>query len=69
VPTPSVSPSSAIGFSTSYDPSTGRIILEAREPRSGFIIYQMPPKYVIKQFAASVGAIEPARGGRVDGAA
>jgi len=69
VPAASASPASGIGFSTSYDPSTGRIILEAREPRSGFIIYQMPPKYVIKQFAASIGAIEPARGGRIDGAA
>lgn len=69
VPAPPASSASAIGFSTSYDPSTGRIILEAREPGSGFVIYRMPPKYVIKQFTASVGGIEPGRGQRVDGAA
>jgi hypothetical protein len=59
----------AIGFSLSYDPTTGRMFLEAREPVSGFIIYQMPPKYVIKQFNATLNAIEPARGAQVDGAA
>ncbi len=59
----------AIGFSLSYDSTTGRMILEAREPGSGFIIYQMPPKYVVKQFTATVGGIEPARGGQVDGTA
>jgi hypothetical protein len=60
---------SAIGFSLDYDPGSGRMILEAREPVSGFVIYQMPPKYVIKQFTASVAPVEPARGAKVDSAA
>jgi hypothetical protein len=68
-PVPSAPSSTAIGFSLSYDPTTGRMFLEAREPVSGFIIYQMPPKYVIKQFNATLNAIEPARGAQVDGAA
>ncbi len=68
-PVPAAPSTTGIGFSLSYDPSTGRMFLEAREPVSGFIIYQMPPKYVIKQFNATVNAIEPARGAKVDGAA
>jgi hypothetical protein len=69
VPTPAAPSTSAIGFSLDYDASTGRMILESREPVSGFIIYQMPPKYVIKQFTASVGDIAPARGAQVNSAA
>ena len=68
-PVSSAPTTTAIGFSLSYDPTTGRMFLEAREPVSGFVIYQMPPKYVIKQFNATVNAIEPARGAQVDGAA
>jgi hypothetical protein len=66
---PSAPSGTAIGFSLSYDPSAGRMILEAREPVSGFIIDQIPPQYVIKQFNATVNAIVPARGAQVDGAA
>lgn len=52
-----------------YDQDTRRLILEARDPVSGFVIYQMPPKYVIKQFSASVStSVAPARGARVDSA-
>ena len=52
-----------------YDQDTRRLILEARDPVSGFVIYQMPPKYVIKQFSASVSTgFAPARGARVDSA-
>jgi hypothetical protein len=69
VPTPPPPTPTAIGFSLDFDPSTGRMFLEAREPVSGFIIYQMPPKYVIKQFTATVGSIEPARGAQVNSAA
>jgi hypothetical protein len=69
-PAAAASPSpSAIGFSLTYDTSTGRMILEAREPVSGFVIDQIPPQYVIKQFNATVSAIEPQRGAQVDGAA
>ncbi len=67
-PKPSASPPPAIGFSLLYDPETRRMILEAREPVSGFVIYQMPPKYVIKQFSASIGSIAPLRGEQVDSA-
>jgi hypothetical protein len=67
--TPAPSASSApIGFKLRYDQDTRRLILEARDPVSGFVIYQIPPKYVIKQFSARVGAVERARGGRVDSA-
>jgi hypothetical protein len=73
VPKPSasapISLAGAIGFSLQYDPETRRMFLEAREPVSGFVIFQMPPKYVIKQFSASIGRIEPARGAKVDSAA
>jgi hypothetical protein len=68
-PVPAAPSSTAIGFSLSYDPTTGRMFLEAREPASGFIIYQTPPKYVIKQFNATANAVELARGAQVDGAA
>jgi hypothetical protein len=59
----------AIGFSLVYDAGSGRMILEALEPDSGFVIYQMPPKYVIKQFTASVAPVDAARGATVDSAA
>jgi hypothetical protein len=64
------SPRSApFGFTYTYDQSLHRMELEARDPVSGFIVYQMPPKYVIKQFSASVdAAIAPARGASVDNA-
>lgn len=61
--------SAAIGFSLNFDPNTGRMFLEAREPDSGFVIYCMPPKYVVKQFNATVGDVAPARGTQIDGAA
>lgn len=68
-PAPAPPTPPAIGFSLVYDPGTGRMILEALEPDSGFVIYQMPPKYVIKQFVPSVAPIEAARGAKVDSAA
>ena len=56
-----------IGFSLHFDRDTQRMILEVRDPVSGYVIYQMPPKYVVKQFSASVRAsFETARGGGVD---
>ena len=45
------------------------MILEARDPVTGFVIFQMPTKYVTKQFSAGAGAlVERARGGKVDSA-
>jgi hypothetical protein len=58
-----------IGFTLSYDEATQRLVLEAREPGSGFVIAQIPPGYVVKQFSASIGGIAPARGAKVDSAA
>ncbi len=50
-------------------PAAFALTLEARDPVSGFVIYQMPPKYVIKQFSASIStSVAPARGARVDNA-
>lgn len=63
---PSLQP---IGLTLSYDGATHRLVLEAREPGSGFLIAQIPPSYVVKQFTASIGGIAPARGDAVDSAA
>lgn len=68
VAAPSATPS-PIGFTISYDAATQRLVLEALEPGSGFVISQLPPGYVVKRFSASVGSIAPARGGKVDSAA
>ena len=58
VPTPS-----PIGFTVHFDGDSQRVILEAREPVTGYIIVQIPPKYVVKQFSTTVRAhVEPTRG-------
>jgi len=59
-PAPTPSP---IGFTLRFDGDSQRLILEAREPASGFVIVQIPPKYVVKQFSTTVRAnLEPSRG-------
>ena len=59
-PAPTPSP---IGFTVHFDGDSQRLILEAREPASGYVIVQIPPKYVVKQFSATVRAhVEPTRG-------
>jgi hypothetical protein len=69
VPKASALPTSqAIGFALHYDADMQRLILEVREPVTGYVIYQMPPKYVVKQFSASGSAAAPSRGARVDSA-
>lgn len=45
------------GLTLLFDNDTQRLILEARDPISGYVIYQVPAKYVIKQLSASA---EPA---------
>jgi hypothetical protein len=58
-------------FSLSYhfDEQTQRMILEARDPASGFVVFQMPPKYIIKQFTTSAGGTAAAtRGAKLDNA-
>ena len=69
---PSVPPAAAagaVGFTLTFDPETQRMILEARDLATGFVIDQMPPKYVVKQFSAPAGvrATSP-RGSRIDNA-
>ena len=60
---------SSFGFALHYDQGMQRMILEARDPVTGFVIFQMPTKYVTKQFSAGAGAlVERARGGKVDSA-
>jgi hypothetical protein len=59
-PAPTLSP---IGFTLHFDGDSQRLILEAREPASGYLIVQIPPKYVVKQFSATVRSnLEPSRG-------
>jgi hypothetical protein len=61
--------SAAIGFSLRFDPETERMILEARDAITGFIIQRIPSKYVVKQFSARVSStVVPARGTRIDNA-
>lgn len=64
VPVPAV-----IGFSLHFDADTGRMLLEAREPGSGMVIYQMPSKYVIEHASATFSVVPPTRGAKLDGAA
>ena len=67
-PAPQVGPS-PLGFALHFDPDTQRMFLESRDPVSGFVIYQIPSKYVIKQLSASVSApVAPSRGTKVDSA-
>jgi hypothetical protein len=55
--------SSPIGFTLHFDGDSQRLILEAREPASGYLIVQIPPKYVVKQFSATLRShVEPRRG-------
>ena len=60
---------SAFGFALRYDHGMQRMILEARDPVTGFVIFQMPSKYVTKQFSSGASpAGESARGAKVDSA-
>ena len=68
VRTPPAAASSPYNFVLRFDPDTQRMILEARDSVTGFVIFQMPPKYVIKQFSAGAAdKAAPPRGGQVDG--
>jgi len=60
-------PTGAIGFTLAFDADTRRLILEARDPVSGVVIYQIPPKSAIKQLSSSASAA-PSRGAMVDSA-
>ena len=65
-PPPAATPDSAakmvtgpLGFALHFDSDTQRMILEAREPITGYVIYQMPAKYVIKQLSTSAQPAAP----------
>ena len=61
--------SGAIGFTLTFDADTQRMILEARDAATGFVIAQIPPKYVVKQFSAPVSTrVGASRGTRIDNA-
>ena len=55
----------AIGFTLAFDADTQRLILEARDPVSGVVIYQIPPKSALRQLSSPASAA-PARGVAVD---
>jgi hypothetical protein len=63
------SASGAMGFTLHFDADMQRLLLEVREPSDGFVIFQMPAKYVIKQFSAGNSAASSPRGARVNSAA
>ena len=44
------------GLTMHFDSDMQRMILEARDPASGYVIFQMPAKYVLKQFSANFHA-------------
>jgi hypothetical protein len=66
--TPSSTPAPVLapfGLTQHFDNDTHRLILEARDSISGYVIYQMPAKYVIKQLTASSSLVAP-RGASVN---
>lgn len=61
--------SSVFRLSVHYDASAHRVILEARDPLSGVVVYQQPPQSAFKQLLASVSPLAlSGRGGLVDAA-
>ena len=58
----------AFGLVLHYDRDMQRLILEARDPVSGFVILQVPQKYMMEQFATLGASVERMRGKGVDSA-
>ena len=56
----------AFGLVVHYDGDMQRLIVEARDPVSGVVIFQVPQKYVTEQFARLPASIERVRGTGVD---
>jgi len=56
--------SPAFPLSLQFDPETHRLMIESRDPVSGFVVFQVPPKTAIRAIAGASGAA--ARGERVD---
>jgi hypothetical protein len=53
------------GLTMHFDSDTQRMILEARDPSSGYVIFQMPAKYIVKQFSSG-SAFGSTRGASVN---
>ena len=56
--------SAPFGFQLQIDPETQRIILEARDPVTGFVMFQSPPKTAFSSVGAAAARV--ARGKTVD---
>ena len=56
--------SPAFPLSLQFDPETHRLMIESRDPVSGFVVFQVPPKTAIRAIAGASGGA--ARGERVD---
>jgi hypothetical protein len=56
----------AFGLVLHYDQDMQRLILEARDPASGFVIFQIPQKSVAEQLATVRASGERVRGRGVD---
>jgi hypothetical protein len=54
----------AFSFQLQIDPETQRVILEARDPVTGFVIFEAPPKTAFS--AINGGGASNSRGGSVD---
>jgi hypothetical protein len=66
-PAPPVHIGSRVPYTLHFDTEMQRFILEARDPVSGIVIFQMPPKSAFREMEATVGeAAGMRRGGSFD---
>ncbi|HTS92982.1 MAG TPA: hypothetical protein VMG55_13320 [Stellaceae bacterium] len=61
---PETAQSPAFPLSLQFDPETHRVMIESRDPVTGFVVFQVPPKTAIRAIAGASVAF--ARGKRVD---
>ncbi len=59
-----VAEGSSFALTSRFDFALHQIVIEARDPVSGFVIFQAPPKYAVKQFGGSGEIASLARRGR-----
>jgi hypothetical protein len=66
-PAPPVHLGSSVPYTLHFDTEIQRFILEARDPVSGIVIFQMPPKSAFREMEATAGeAAGMRRGGSLD---
>lgn len=66
-PAPPVHLGSIAPYALHFDADMQRFILEARDPVTGLVIFQMPPKSAFRELEASAAARAPAqRGGSLN---